>query len=357
MGENLKQAAKYEQAEETNARRSRFVTGTDLGITFKRVRLDLGETDSGDESSRLIDEALQQEVLQWLRSVQALRDMDDTLLLQLLAKMEVGDIGSSKEIIHVGEIGDAMYFLESGSAEALVKDVSVKTYDRGGFFGEMALITDERRKATVRASQSAAKVWRLNKTDFQTTLNLDSHVVKVLNFADRSPIAVQQHAKVARAFGIFLKLGMRHMCVVNEDNRLVGILTRKDMMTYKISENLMKPDIEAMIRAFVYRWRMKRATAPPTPTKDKKTHNSTRKSVEIQAAQAFRSAGEAFAVRERSPSHEAVPPEGVRHRSVSLESANKNDLAEENKQLKKTLEELQKQLPPENPSTEAEGAD
>ena len=57
---------------------------------------------------------------------------------------------------------------------------------------------------------------------------------------------------------MFRKLGMRHMCVIDDEHRLVGILTRKDLMTYRIRENIMSPRAEAMIQQFLYRWRKKR---------------------------------------------------------------------------------------------------
>jgi hypothetical protein len=40
---------------------------------------------------------------------------------------------------------------------------------------------------------------------------------------------------------MFRKLGMRHLCVTDGDNNLVGTVTRKDLMAYKIVENIMTP--------------------------------------------------------------------------------------------------------------------
>ena len=62
--------------------------------------------------------------------------------------------------------------------------------------------------------------------------------VDLLEYADRSPITTYPHAKVARAFEVFRKLGMRHMCVVDQQGTLVGMLTRKDLMTFRINENI-----------------------------------------------------------------------------------------------------------------------
>jgi CBS domain-containing protein len=98
----------------------------------------------------------------------------------------------------------------------------------------------------------------LDRTIFEETLNLSNRAVNLLKFADRSPVTTVPHAKVARAFDMFRKLGMRHMCVIDDEHRLVGILTRKDLMTYKIRENIMSPKAEAMIHQFLYRWRKKR---------------------------------------------------------------------------------------------------
>jgi CBS domain-containing protein len=53
---------------------------------------------------------------------------------------------------------------------------------------------------------------------------------------------------VARAFEIYRKLGMRHMCVVDQHGMLVGMLTRKDLMTFRISENMRAHKVDAMLR-------------------------------------------------------------------------------------------------------------
>lgn len=111
-------------------------------------------------------------------------------------------------------------------------------YKRGGYFGELALITDEPRKATVRASSKGATLLRLDRSEFEDTLKLKHRDINLLNFADRSPITTVPHAKVSRAFEIFRKLGMRHMCVVDDDCHVVGMLTRKDLMTYRIKEHI-----------------------------------------------------------------------------------------------------------------------
>ena len=37
---------------------------------------------------------------------------------------------------------------------------------------------------------------------------------------------------------LFRKLGMRHLCVVDNQGILVGIVTRKDLMTFSLEDNI-----------------------------------------------------------------------------------------------------------------------
>jgi len=65
--------------------------------------------------------------------------------------------------------------------------------------------------------------------------------------------------KVARAFEIFRKLGMRHLCVTSNTGNLVGIITRKDLMTFRLSDNIRLHKAEAMLRGWAGRWRAAQA--------------------------------------------------------------------------------------------------
>jgi CRP-like cAMP-binding protein len=65
-------------------------------------------------------------------------------------------------IIRQGDLGDLFYCLETGSAEASVEGVgTVFTYGSGGCFGELALIYNTARAASVTAT-NACKLWALD---------------------------------------------------------------------------------------------------------------------------------------------------------------------------------------------------
>ena len=89
--------------------------------------------------------------------------------------------------------------------------------------------------------------------------------INLMDYADRSPITTVPHAKVARAFDVFRKLGMRHMCVTDNEGMLVGMITRKDLMTFRLADNIRVHKAEAQLRGFINRWRAKKALDPKMP--------------------------------------------------------------------------------------------
>jgi len=74
-------------------------------------------------------------------------------------------------IIKEGDVGDKFYILESGEAEAFKRgeEKPLKTYGKGDYFGELALLEDKPRAASV-VSKGEVKVAALGKDGFQRLL-------------------------------------------------------------------------------------------------------------------------------------------------------------------------------------------
>ena len=79
-------------------------------------------------------------------------------------KYKPGDV-----IIRQGDPGYSFFLLEAGEADALKDDTKVLHYKKGDFFGELALLNDAPRAASVVAS-SDVKVATLGKNAFQRLL-------------------------------------------------------------------------------------------------------------------------------------------------------------------------------------------
>lgn len=85
--------------------------------------------------------------------------------------LETQKFDAGEVIIREGEPGHSFYLLESGEADAFKGDPSntVKHYGKGDFFGELALLNDKPRAASVAASTDV-KVASLGKSAFQRLL-------------------------------------------------------------------------------------------------------------------------------------------------------------------------------------------
>lgn len=68
------------------------------------------------------------------------------------------------------------------------------------------------------------KIESIRLTESQRSIRID-----LSSFINRTPYVIQARAPVMRAFVLFRGLGLRHLCVVDELNRLVGIVTRKNL--------------------------------------------------------------------------------------------------------------------------------
>jgi len=68
-------------------------------------------------------------------------------------------------IVRQGEYGDSMYFITSGEMEVLVDEQGVARLSAGSVFGEAALVTEDRRNASVKAATYGTG-YQLSKHDF-----------------------------------------------------------------------------------------------------------------------------------------------------------------------------------------------
>ena len=106
----------------------------------------------------------------WLATVPLLQGLAPEVLTRIATAMEAVAVPAGEAIISIGEPGDAIYFVERGGAEVEVGGATVMSYSRGDYFGELALLTDEPRRATVRAGAAGVQVLKLNREAFDETL-------------------------------------------------------------------------------------------------------------------------------------------------------------------------------------------
>ncbi|MCX7698850.1 MAG: cyclic nucleotide-binding domain-containing protein [Candidatus Goldbacteria bacterium] len=102
-------------------------------------------------------------------------------LIQALRKRKAK---KGEKIIKQGEIGDKFYIIGSGEVSVHIKkgliSNKVATLTTGDFFGEMALITDLPRTATVIAEEPT-ELFVLDKADFKKILMKNPKISSIIN--------------------------------------------------------------------------------------------------------------------------------------------------------------------------------
>mmetsp|Transcript_110621 Transcript_110621/g.277098 ORF Transcript_110621/g.277098 Transcript_110621/m.277098 type:complete len:405 (-) Transcript_110621:41-1255(-) len=111
----------------------------------------------------------------FLKSVGILKSLGDYERSQLADSLQKETVPAGKIVITQGEDGSKFYLVEDGelvankSAAPGEPQKEVLTYKKGDFFGELALINDEKRQATVVARSDSKLLW-IDRRGFKTLL-------------------------------------------------------------------------------------------------------------------------------------------------------------------------------------------
>jgi CRP-like cAMP-binding protein len=127
-----------------------------------------------DEAARLAER------LQLLGDIDLFASLDHTQRATIAAQMKLIEFGDGEAVVRGGEPGQSMYIVVSGQALVRLDDSQsdVAILERGGYFGEMSLLTGEPRSASVIAKGDVS------------VLEIDAQIFRDL--ADVSPQAVEQ---------------------------------------------------------------------------------------------------------------------------------------------------------------------
>ncbi|MEP7105283.1 MAG: cyclic nucleotide-binding domain-containing protein [Chloroflexota bacterium] len=116
-----------------------------------------------------------------LERVAILFTLSDNILRALAREMRPVPVRKGTEVIHQDAVGDSMFIIASGRCEVTVEEspghsITIAFLGPGDFFGEMALISEETRTATVRTLEDC-QLLELSRMTLYETLPADSDAI------------------------------------------------------------------------------------------------------------------------------------------------------------------------------------
>jgi small-conductance mechanosensitive channel len=97
-------------------------------------------------------------VLDALRKAEILQSLDEGEIGKLSEKVGVRVFGPGEVVVRQDDEGDSLFIVRRGTLKVRIGDATVGKLREGDIFGEMSLLTGEKRKATVYASTEARLV-------------------------------------------------------------------------------------------------------------------------------------------------------------------------------------------------------
>jgi hypothetical protein len=115
-----------------------------------------------------------------LQRIPMLRPLPVATIEQLAARLTRAQLPAGAWVFEQGEEGDDFYVIERGRADVVLDGQSIRALEPGDCFGEIALIRDCRRTASVRAT-TALTLRTLNRTVFVAAVAGYSHSAQVVD--------------------------------------------------------------------------------------------------------------------------------------------------------------------------------
>lgn len=104
-----------------------------------------------------------------IRGIFLFEGLPPSLMREVVDAMEKRAVAAGEEVMKQGAEGDNFYVIESGDFKVIKNGAEVFNYQGHGFFGELALMYNGRRAATVQATTDAT-VWALDRVSFRHIL-------------------------------------------------------------------------------------------------------------------------------------------------------------------------------------------
>ena len=125
------------------------------------------------------------EALKVLKKVQILRGLSEEKFCGLIAALKIEKYSEGDTIVQQNSPGDSFYIVKSGKVEVKIDEHFVRTITKHDYFGERSVIFNQKRTATVVASENV-ECWVLFQSDFLRVIDtgLRNQLMKKIELQD-----------------------------------------------------------------------------------------------------------------------------------------------------------------------------
>lgn len=109
------------------------------------------------------------EKARFLRHVSLFSSLDARALRRIAEIAEEVDFPAGALIFAAGDVGDSGYLVQDGEVRIHLGDEELRILEKGAYFGEMSLLSDQRRSASV-TSATDSRLLRIDKEEFRKLL-------------------------------------------------------------------------------------------------------------------------------------------------------------------------------------------
>ncbi len=153
-------------------------------------------------------------VLAALRRTEILQSLGEEEIRRLSERVRVRVFATGEVVVRQNDEGESLFIVRRGSLDVHIDDAPVGTLSEGEIFGEMSLLTGERRKATVTAAGEVRLV-EISKEDIEPVIRANPHLLERLsailarreesNIERRKTAELQRPGSMKDAFLVKLK--------------------------------------------------------------------------------------------------------------------------------------------------------
>jgi voltage-gated potassium channel len=120
-------------------------------------------------------------MIEILKSVPFFAGLSDADLKQIAENVQMDYFPAEHMIFQGGDPGDIMYIIKRGQVQVVRDSTILAVLKDGAFFGEMALVSDEKRNASVK-TVTDVEVLTLKKNDFMHLMETNSNIASLVSY-------------------------------------------------------------------------------------------------------------------------------------------------------------------------------